>query len=194
MKRRISLPILLGGLLVLAGLGLALVSAAQARIGGQKCQAVVSQMQEILPARTSGMPGTYPDAAMPMLEIDGVEYVALLQIPSFGLSLPVEAGWDEKNLSTSPCRFTGSAYDHTLVIGGRDDPQQFGFCGQISYGALVTVTDMTGAEFTYQVSSVERASQGATQWLTNEAFDLTLFCHDLYSMEYIAVRCEFASQ
>lgn len=66
------------------------------------------------------------------------------------------------------------------------------FCDKIEYGTVVTVTDMTGTQFTYTVSDVHRARHAETQWLMDDDCDLTLFCHDGYSMEYIAVRCTFA--
>lgn len=97
-------------------------------------------------------------------------------------------------LSGQPECFWGSSYDQTLVIGGADDPHQFGFCDKIGHGATVTVTDMTGAQFVYIVQEINRSKHADTQWLTGGEWDLTLFCHDVYSMEYIAVRCSFAYQ
>ena len=79
-----------------------------------------------------------------------------------------------------------------MVIGGADDPRQFGFCDEIDLGVTVTVTDMTGAEFTYTVSRVDRSSSAEASWLTDAQHDLTLFCRDQYSMEYLAVRCRAA--
>ena len=58
--------------------------------------------------------------------------------------------------------------------------------------SFVIVTDMTGVQFAYTVTGVDRAKHAETQWLTEEGCDLTLFCHDIYAMEYIAVRCVFA--
>lgn len=85
------------------------------------------------------------------------------------------------------------AYDNTLIIGGIDSPQQFGFCKEIELGAYVAITDMTGHRFTYTVSKMERSDHAETSWLTDDESALTLFCHDIYAMEYIAVRCNLAS-
>lgn len=191
MKRRFSLPLLLGIALILCALGFLLFSQIQMQLGAQHSQQAAAMLQEILPGRTPGTPGLYPDAPMPVLEIDAVDYVALVEIPAFGITLPVANRWDSSRLADSPARFYGSAYDHTLIIGGADHSQQFGFCSQINHGALVTVTDMTGSEFTYSVSRIDRAPHAESQWLLDEDFDLTLFCHDPYAMEYIAVRCVF---
>ena len=191
-KRKIPLPFALGMILILCGLGVMLFFGVRSRIGGEKCRQVVEKMAQLLPERTPGLPGMSPDPGMPVLEIEGTDYVAQLEIPAFGITLPVADKWDSGRLSYGPARFWGSAYDGTLVIGGGDDPRQFGFCDKIEHGAVVTVTDMIGTQFAYTVSDVDRAGGAKTEWLADADCDLTLFCHDLYSMEYIAVRCVFA--
>ena len=189
MKTRKATLLILGSCLVLASLCLVLFLGIRTHLGAKTCQQVLTQLSTLLPQRTPGVPGTQPNTVMPILEIDGTDYVAILEIPAYGVTLPVADRWDRHKLSASPARFWGSAYDRTLVIGGADAPRQLGFCDQIEEGALVTVTDMTGVQFDYAVSGVDRAKHAETQWLTDAACDLTLFCHDLYSMEYIAVRC-----
>lgn len=188
-KRRVSLVLILGACLVLISLSLLVAFQVHMHNAAQQCHKIVSKMDEILPERTAGVFGIYPDSDMPVLEIDRVDYVAMLEIPEFGITLPVCDQWNANAMLSVPKRFYGSVYNHTLVVGGSDDPQQFGFCDQIGHGALVTVTDMTGAQFSYTVSRIDRAKHAQTQWLTDAGFDLTLFCRDTYSFEYIAVRC-----
>jgi len=182
----------LGICLILASISLVLTFQIRMYIGMQHSQKILSGMEQVLPERTAGVPGTYLTSAMPVLEIEDVDYVAMLEVPSFGIVLPVADQWDSNNLFQSPRRFYGSAYDNTLIIGGADDPRQFGFCDKIEFGAMITVTDMTGGQFTYTVSGVDRAKHAESQWLMDADCDLTLFCHDIYSMEYIAVRCNLA--
>ena len=150
------------------------------------------EMNKLLPDRTPGVSGAYSDSVMPVLEINGADYVALLEIPSQSVVLPVADQWNSMGLSNSPARFSGSAYDKSLVIGGVDHPRQFGFCDEIEHDAVLNITDMTGAQFSYIVSRIDRSKHAQTQWLQNEEYDLTLFCRSAYSMEYIAVRCILA--
>lgn len=187
-KRAVPILVLLSICLILMSLSLLAIFQIRMHLGAQQCKNIVSLMDQILPDRTAGIPGMNPASCMPVLEIEGTDYVALLEIPSFGITLPVADKWQSNKLPGSPARFYGSAYDNTLIIGGADDSRQFGFCDKIELGALVTVTDMTGARFSYAVSSVERAKHAKTQWLADADCDLTLFCYDIYSMEYIAVR------
>ena len=145
---------------------------------------ILEKMEILLPERIPA--GIHTGEAMPVLEIDGKDYAALLEIPAFGLELPIADRWESGKLS----RFSGSAYDNTLVIGGPDHPKQFGFCDQIDLGVPITLTDMTGGQFFYTVARVDRSKHADAEWLQNPAYDLTLFCRDTVSMDYIAVRCQ----
>ena len=189
MKRKLSLPMILGLLLVVAALGIGAFFGVRTVLGNRKSQSVAAQLETLLPERTQGVPGTYLHTDMPVLEVQGTDYVAMLQVPDFNVKLPVSDVWDQKNLYATPSRFCGSAYDGTMVIGGGNDLQKFSFCNKIDIGATVIITDMTGAEFTYTVVTVDRAKHAESQWLSQEGSDLTLFCQDIMSLEYIAVRC-----
>ena len=193
-KRQFPLFLVLGICLILASVSLVLVFQIRMHMGVQHSQKILSSMEQLLPERSPGVPGIYLTSGMPVLEIENVDYVAMLEVPSFHIALPVADRWDRNKLSRSPSRFFGSAYDNSLIIGGVDDPRQFGFCDKIEHGAQITITDMTGTQFSYTVSGVDRAKHADTQWLMNADCDLTLFCHDIYSMEYIAVRCVFCSK
>lgn len=191
-KRKFPLVLALGVCLILASVSMVLVFHIRMHMGAQHSRQMMASMEQILPERTAGVPGVSLAAGMPVLEIENTDYVAILEIPSFDIALPVADQWNSDDLFGSPSRFFGSAYDNTLIIGGVDDPRQFGFCDKIQHGARITITDMTGAQFAYTVSGVDRAKHAKTQWLMDGDCDLTLFCHDIYSMEYIAVRCDFA--
>lgn len=189
-KRKTTLFLAAGVCLILLGVALLLLQQLRMHRGNERSFQVAAKIEALLPERTLGVPGG--DTGMPVLQIDGTDYAALLEIPSFGLTLPVADRWDSGKLHFGPARFYGSAYDGSLIIGGADDPGQFEFCGRIEQGAQVILTDMTGARFTYSVSKVGRAKHADAQWLTEGDWDLTLFVQDVYAMEYIAVRCTLA--
>ena len=191
-KHKFPLLVVLGICLILISVSLLLFFQTCLHLGAQHSRRIILQMNEILPEKTQGVPGVYPSSAMPVLEIDGVDYVAIVEVPSFGITLPVADQWDSDKLYRSPARFFGSTYDSTLIIGGADYPLQFGFCDEIEHDAVLNITDMTGAQFSYIVSRIDRSKHAQPQWLQNEEYDLTLFCRSAYSMEYIAVRCILA--
>jgi len=189
--KKISSMIALGICLIAVSLIMMIAFYVCGYIGAQQSHRIASKIQEILPETIAGMHENCLDTGMPVLETEGTDYVAILDVPAFGITLPVKEKWDSKKLFLSPSRFCGSAYDGTLVIGGSDNSWQFGFCDQIANGAMVTVTDMTGTQFAYAVSKVERSKHADSQWLKDTDCDLTLFCYNTFSMEYIAVRCNF---
>ena len=76
-----------------------------------------------------------------------------------------------------------------LVLGGFDQSRQFGFCGQLDPGVKLTLTDMTGAVFSYTVTRVDRSQSADAAWLQDPDSDLTLFCRSLLSGTYLAVHC-----
>ena len=188
-KRKFSMPVILGLVLVLCSLCLVLFFQIRTRLGAQTCQQTAETLSAMIPERSAGVPGSYLQPRMPVLQIDSADYVALLEIPSLDITLPVADQWDSNRLSYSPARFFGSAYDGTLVIGGTDGPGQFRFCDKIDQGVTLTVTDMTGGQFTYTVARVDRSKEAETQWLTQSDWDLTLFCRDQQTLDYLAVRC-----
>lgn len=193
-KKKASFLEILGIGLILCSAVLLLFQHFRAHTAVVSAKAVVFQMEELMPERTAGIPGIYADPAMPVLELDGEDFSCLLDVPAFGVTLPVGNSWDTGKLGFYPCRFWGSVNDCSLVIGGTDQQGQFDFCGKIDLGTVITVTDMTGAEFTYSVTRVDRANQADADWLCSEAYDLTLFARAKFSLEYIAVRCSLSSR
>lgn len=190
-KHRFSALLVLGASLIFISFALVIVSQIRVHIGAVKSQEIVAKMNELLPERNAGIPGIYPNSNMPVLEMNGVDYVAMLEIPSLSVALPVADKWNSDQLFDAPARFYGSSYDHTLVIGGGDYSHQFSFCDKIDNGTVITVTDMTGTQFFYTVSRVDRSPNAESDWLIGTDYDLTLFCRDTYSMAYVAVRCSF---
>ena len=190
-KGKFPIVLVLGICLVVISFALIVGLQIRTHLGANESQKVVTRMNELLSERIEGVPRTYPNLNMPILEINDIDYVALIEIPSLNLSLPVADVWNSQKLYNSPARFYGSCYDHSLVIGGADNSYQFSFCDKIDNGTVIIVTDMTGTQFSYTVSRVDRSKSAESNWLISRDYDLTLFCRDALSMEYVAVRCSF---
>ena len=190
-KGKFPIVLVLGICLVVISFALIVGLQIHTHLGANESQKVVTRMNELLSERIEGVPGTYPNPNMPILAINDIDYVALIEIPSLNLSLPVADVWNSQKFYNSPARFYGSCYDHSLVIGGADNSYQFSFCDKIDNGTVIIVTDMTGTQFSYTVSRVDRSKSAESNWLISKDYDLTLFCRDALSMEYVAVRCSF---
>ena len=98
----------------------------------------------------------HPDMEMPTVEIDGVEYIGTLTIPTLGLELPIVSSWSDALLDLAPCRYTGSVYLDDLIIAGHNYRSHFGRLNQAQVGDAVRVTDGAGTTFSYVVSEIQQ--------------------------------------
>ena len=189
MKKQRNPFILIGILLILLSIGVVAffrIYAEKARIAAT---ATAAQIEAMLPSKTTGIPGDYREAEMPVLEFDGTDYVAMLSIPGYGLNFPIADQWNNTPLLPCPARFYGSIYDGTMIIGGNDQPGQFDFFHRMEPGDSIRITDMMGSEFSYTIDRIDRSKSADYEKLSAGGYPLTLFVRSAYSTEYILVRC-----
>lgn len=189
MKKTRNYPLILGVCLILAG-ALTLVGfQVQAKFAAREARTIYDRIADMLPPRTPGLPGLFADSSMPVLELEGTDFCGILEIPAYGTRLPIGNQWRGSDTRKYPCRFRGSVYDNTLVIGGSDQTGQLPFCDRIQIGERITVTDLTGMEFSFFLTRVDRSKSPEAVWLTESGKDLTIFVRDASSLEYLALRC-----
>lgn len=148
---------------------------------------LAEQIEALLPEYQNGIPEDVTDTVMPVIEIDGQDFLGLLEIPDYHVKLPVYADWNTDKCYFRPARFAGSAYDGTLVIGGNYTDQQFGFADQIDVGASIIFTDVRGQRFCDTVIRIQHAEDVKTETLQSEEDTLTLFVKGKGG--YLIVRC-----
>ena len=181
-------------LCIYLGLGL-LVSATVVQIvwqwsmdtAAEKSAAYVAAIRTHIPEPESAAPEARRDNAMPVLSIDGTDFIGIVEMPRFGSSLPVGANWGK--VSNYPCCLSGSVYDRTIQIGGTAQKGQYDFYREISVGDAVFFTDMEGNRFSYAVADIryeKHADQAALQQVDDA---LTLFIKNIYGFEYIIIYC-----
>ena len=130
---------------------------------------------------------------MPEEEIDGHEYIGMLQIPALLLELPVISEWSYPNLKIAPCRYTGSVYRNNLVIAAHNYSSHFGHLKNLSQGDEITFTDMDGNVFRYEVAEIETLSPFAIEEMTSGDWDLTLFTCTVGGKSRVTVRCKLVN-
>lgn len=189
MRKNGKVIFIFGCLLIAASLVLLFLLNAQTKRANRVNAEIVQAMEKVLPERRQETPDFERDAEMPALDLLGEDFIALLEIPSFGLKLPVCSTWAKEKVPSFPCRFHGSSYNGTLVIGGYDHPGQFDFFDRIQTDTVVTVTDMTGGIFSYVVERVDRSDTAQAEVLLDDSADLTVFVRDAQLLEYIMLRC-----
>lgn len=149
----------------------------------------VTEIFSLIPDQRTGVPDDRHNTEMPAMELGGTDFAGVVEVPLYNTVLPLGSTWDKYDTSKHPCIYTGSIYDSTLVIGGSQNPGQFDFMRWITGGDLVSVTDMTGLQFTYLVSDVQKTKDVTYENLTSQEADLVLFARDSYSLYYTLVLC-----
>ena len=153
--------VLLGVVLLLAALGLYGYNRWEDAQAGAEAQTVVQDLQEKVVEQTQSAASAPAidtsslDPELPVVELDGYEYVGTVSIPAIGIDLPVMSEWSYPKLKISPCRQFGSSRTDDLVIAAHNYESHFGKIGTLALGDEVRFTDMDGIENHYTVSAIE---------------------------------------
>lgn len=131
----------------------------------------------------------YPDMEMPVLRIDGVDYIGILTVPSLGLELPVAGNWSYPNLRRSPCRYKGSAYSNDMIIAGHNYSRHFGGLKNLAIGEEISFRDVDGHIFQYQVDDIETIPGTAVEDMDAGEWDMTLFTCTYGGKSRVTIRC-----
>ena len=130
-----------------------------------------------------------PGRAMPVVVVDGVAYIGVLDLPTLGITLPVTGEWSYDRLKIAACRYSGSAYLDNLVVMAHNYPAFFKNLGDLSPGDAVRFTDADGNVFDYEVSDFEQLRAAQTGAMTTGDWSLTLFTCTPGGRLRLAVRC-----
>lgn len=154
----------------------------------KRSSACVETLRTLIPEPEPAVPQERSSSEMPVLSVDGVDFLGIIELPEHDSALPVCADWNGRLLY--PSRYAGSVYDGSVKIGATTQKGQFDFYRGISVGDIVCFTDMTGNRYTYEVADIlyrKHADNGA---LDQSGADLTLFIKNLYAFEYIIIPCK----
>lgn len=130
-----------------------------------------------------------PWMPMPVVEIDGHEYVGTVDVPAIGISLPVMSEWSYPNLKLSPCRYWGSVYLNSMIIAAHNYERHFGGLKNLEIGDAVSFTDADGNVFHYTVTGMEQINPTDPITMFEGEWDLTLFTCTLGGQYRVTVRC-----
>lgn len=164
-----------------------ILSELQARIrntelsGEEEKQEAEAQKKESFPEM--------PDIEMPTMEINGQLYIGILEIPSLGLELPVQADWNYPALQRSPCRYKGSLYSRDMILAAHNYTSHFGLLKTLLPGDSVNFTDARNCVFQYEVADMEIMPGTAVSDMEAGDWDMTLFTCVFSGTKRVAVRC-----
>lgn len=134
-----------------------------------------------------------PEMEMPVININGNDYIGILKIPSLDLELPVMGGWSYPLLRISPCRYTGSVYTRNLVVMAHNYTSHFGRLKNLHIGDEVMFIDADGNVFSYKTAELEVLMPEDVAEMQSGGWDLTLFTCTLGGQSRVTVHCELES-
>lgn len=149
----------------------------------------VEKIKASIPEIVERVPEERGNNMMPSLEVDGNNYVALLEVPQHKFELPVVSSWKLGDVEAAPCRYTGSIYDKTLIIGSSDEEGQMSFVEDMEIDDVIYLTDMSGGKYEYKVTAIQHSDKATDEKLKNGEFDLTIFVRSSGESKYLLVRC-----
>lgn len=154
----------------------------------------MSELAQIIPDETvnaeHSAKETAPLAEMPTQEIDGIDYVGVLEIPALELELPVISSWSSSNAKTAPCRYVGSAYTDDMIICAHNYRSHLGKLDSLDAGDSVVFVDMEGNRFSYRIEELEVLDGTAIEQMEAGDWDLTLFTCTAGGEARLTVRCK----
>ncbi len=188
MSKKSKILIIVGVVLIFSSFLLMIFSHITAKNAKLESEKIVSQLEVILSERSEGVAENYLSLEMPVLEVENQDVVGIVEIPNYKIKLPVFNEWDSNMSSYSVRRITGSVYDNSLVIGGSD--KQFECVSEIQIGEEINLVDMTGAEFSYEISEIFRSKQEKFESLLTHNDDFMILVQEQNTMEYIVICCK----
>lgn len=193
-----------GAVLILSALLLLLYNRYEDAHAGQEAENLLTDIEAAIAAQTTDTPAaTMPnkggntatpsptalDPEMPVVTLDGYEYVGYVEIPVLGLKLPVMSEWDYNRLKLAPCRQFGSSRTDDLVIAAHNYESHFGHLKDLSVGEPVTFTDMEGIVNTYCVEKIETLNPNEVDAVQNSGYDLVLYTCTKSGKTRVTVFC-----
>lgn len=202
-KKRGSVWIAIGLLLLLGAAGLSLYNLHLDAEAGKQSDAVAIELVEVISEVPQKAPIRNPNAdyAADLMEnaeepepvpLDGRYYMGMVTFPTLGLQLPVQHEWSYPNLRVSPCRMTGGILTEDLVILAHNYRTHFGPLNRIGIGDEVSLMTPDGGVYVYKVSAKEIVEPTAVTSVTSGEWPLTLFTCTLGGQTRFVVRCDWA--
>ncbi len=130
-----------------------------------------------------------PNMEMPVVQVEGQDYIGVLELPTLDLKLPIISEWNEERLKLAPCRYSGSLYLGDLVIAGHNYQSHFGTLKKLAIHDPVIFIDADGNIFYYEVELLDILEPEDIEEMTSGEWDLTLFTCTTGAAYRIAVRC-----
>lgn len=179
----------IGAVLILSALLLFLYNRYEDERARREAESLLEGVEAVIDGKTAGPDLTQLAPQMPVVTLDGYEYVGYVEIPALELKLPVMSDWDYTRLSIAPCRQFGSSRTDDLVIAAHNYESHFGHLKDLTVGDTVIFTDMEGITNIYSVGKTETLNPDQVDAVQKSGYDLVLYTCTLGGRTRVTVFC-----
>ena len=127
---------------------------------------------------------------MPVVKLDGYEYIGYLTVPSVELRIPVMNTCDDRSLRVAGGRYYGSLETDDLVIAAHNYKNGAGKLDRVKLGDEVIFTNMNGKEYHYKVGELEIVQPEQVHEMVESRWELSIYTCTYLGTERFTVRCE----
>lgn len=163
--------VIIGTGLVISALILFFYNQYESKEAAEKSKGVLNYMQESISPNTEDS----VEDEMPVMELDGYEYIGYVSIPVFDIELPIMSEWSYEKLKVAPVRHFGSSRTDDLVIAAHNFSSHFGRLKTMEKDDIIRFTDMDGIASTYSVEKIDILNPNDVDKVQNSPYDLVLY-------------------
>lgn len=190
MKKRVWTVVTVLGILFLVGAaGLTLWNFNTDQAAAEESRSLLTELAEAIP-EVEAQPVFPMENGMPVVEVEGQNYMGAINFPDLDRELPVLASYELEKLKTAPAVYHGTPQTGDLVICAHNYRSHFGPLQRLPIGAQVLLKAVDGNLYEYQVAATEVVSPFAVADVTSGEWDLTLFTCTLGGRTRYVVRCD----
>jgi len=121
---------------------------------------------------------------LPKLQVDGTDYVGIINIPKHNLLLPVESKCNNSIINIqSTCKYLSNS----LIILGTNLNDSFSSFRLYNVKDTVSFTNMLGETYQYKIKNIKRVKD--LKNISRYDEDLIIIIKNYYDMEYILFIC-----
>lgn len=206
MKNKCSLILIITGTaLILSALFLCIYNIIEDKNSGEKAEKILNNLKnEIVVSETDSSADDFfsrfeqnDNKKIQTKEIDGSTFIGYLTMPTIDLELPVMSEWSYDKLSSSPCRYKGSAEDKDLIIAAHNYSSHFRNIANLYSGDIFYFTTVEGKVYEYMVTNTEQINGSDINSMIDdpdESWDISLFTCTLDGRNRITVRAVLNEQ
>ena len=112
---------------------------------------------------------------LPPEQVDGYDYIGVIDIPKLAIKLPGMAEWDYPRLRIAPSRHYGSTRTNDLVIAAHNYSSHFGKLDTLTIGDEISITEADGRVVHYELEKMQIMEPTRVEEVLNSDYDLALY-------------------